>query len=196
MHILNWKLGLARYNQAKHLKPRWPWIVSVDPTANDKGAYLRHTGAGHATDARTGVMWPQAKDTWSPLEAARGRKDPPLSVWGRDHGPVNILTSDSWPLELRENKSTILSPSVVLCYGRPPETHTEPKAACTCCIFASLFRLYHVACRILLPRPGSNPGFLHWGPRVLSTRQPGKTPAVFSPKKPGSSRAGVGLWGC
>lgn len=112
MHILNWKLGLARYNQAKHLKPRWPWIVSGDPTANDKGAYLRHTGAGHATDARTGVMWPQAKDTWSPLEAARGRKDPPLSVWGRDHGPVNILTSDSWPLELRENKSTILSPSL------------------------------------------------------------------------------------
>ena len=38
-------------------------------------------------DTRTGVMWPQAKDTWSPLEAARGRKDPPLQRLGEGSRP-------------------------------------------------------------------------------------------------------------
>lgn len=69
MHILNWKLGLARYNQVKHLKLRWPWIMSVDPTPNDKGAYLRHTEAGHATRGTD----------WSDVAASQGCLEPPRS---------------------------------------------------------------------------------------------------------------------
>ena len=76
MHILNWKLGLARYNQAKHLKPRWPWIMSVDPTANDKGAYLRHTGAGRAT----------RHTDWSDVATSQGYLEPPRSC-KRQKGP-------------------------------------------------------------------------------------------------------------
>ena len=51
------------------------------------------------TEAEAGVMLPHAKDHLEPLEAERGKVDPPLEIL-KERGSADNLILDSWPPEL------------------------------------------------------------------------------------------------
>ena len=60
----------------------------------------------------------------------------------------------------------------------------------------STFDLHHGIFRcctwVLVPRPGVEPGPLHWELRVLATRPPGKFPSAFPDLSPWTA---LGEWG-
>ena len=77
--------------------------------------------------AEMGVIQPQAKECLQPPEAERGKERFYSRAFWRN--TANNLTSDFWPLKLRENKFLLVQVTKfgVICYGSHGQWIQEPK---------------------------------------------------------------------
>ena len=84
------------------------WINQVSPKFKDKCPYQRYTEERHREAAyvkmwaENGVMWPQAKETWSHQDLEEAKYCPPLEP-SEEAQSCHPLISDFWLPDHQEN---------------------------------------------------------------------------------------------